>query len=44
MPIIFSSLFLEECTAFIRSWPDENFFLEKDFFTGRWNVLDAGGE
>lgn len=41
MPIIFSSLFQEECLNFMDRNPNGNFLLEKDICTGRWTVLDA---
>lgn len=41
MPIIFSSVFQKECIDFMNRNPKGNFLLEKDVFTGRWNVLDA---
>lgn len=41
MTIVFSSIHQHECFDFLDSDPNGNFILEKNIFTGRWNVLDA---
>ena len=41
MPTVFSSIHEHECIEFMDKRPKRNLILEKDLFTGRWNVLDA---
>jgi len=41
MTIMFSSIYKYTCIAFMNKRPNQNLLLEKDIFTGRWNVLDA---
>ena len=41
MPIVFSSIHQNECLNFINKSRNGDLILEKDIFTGRWNVLDA---
>ena len=41
MSILFSSIHQHECFDFMDSDPNGNFLLEKDIFTGLFNVLDA---
>ena len=41
MPVVFSSLFEEECVAFLDRNPSRNLIIERDIFSGRFNVLDA---
>ena len=41
MPVVFSSLFESECIAFLDRNPSRNLIIDRDLFSGRFNVLDA---
>ena len=42
MPIVFTSLYLEHCIRYCDKRPRQNLIIEKDLFTGKYNVLNAG--
>jgi hypothetical protein len=42
MKIVFMALFIEDCLAWLDDHPDVNGIIEKDIFSGRYNILDAG--
>jgi len=42
MTIVFSSLYESQCIAYCNARPRQNLIIEKDFFSGLFNVLDAG--
>jgi hypothetical protein len=42
MPIVFSSIFKIECIRFLERNKHRNLYIEKEVFSGRWNVVDAG--
>ncbi len=42
MPIVFTSLYLEHCIRYCDKRPRQNLIIEKDIFSGKYNVLNAG--
>jgi hypothetical protein len=42
MSILFTSLWLEECERYIAKHNLRDAIIEKDLFSGKFNVLDAG--
>jgi hypothetical protein len=41
MPIVYSSIHRAACIAYILDRPKQNLLMERDLFSGRFNVLDA---